>query len=130
MYKSLMFEIKNNKNYRKRKVSKFMKKTLPTCWKQRCYAFRGQSDHFNIDQTISSHCKSVKVTLISLIKPCYLSAKVELYSSPFWAQLYGNMALSTLHGRHSGNWEIGRFIYIDYAAILAVGLLIGLALVC
>ena len=33
-----------------------------------------------------------------------------------------------MHGRHSANREIGRLIYIEYAAISAVGLLIGLVI--
>ena len=32
------------------------------------------------------------------------------------------------HGRHSANREIGRLIYIEYAAIWAIGLLIGLVI--
>ena len=32
------------------------------------------------------------------------------------------------HGRHSANREIGRLIYIEYPAISAVGLLIGLVI--
>ena len=35
-----------------------------------------------------------------------------------------------IHGRQSANREIGRLIYIEYAAKSAVGLLIGLAKVC
>ena len=33
-----------------------------------------------------------------------------------------------IHGRHSANRGIGRLIYIEYPAIWAIGLLIGLVL--